>query len=213
MAHFKSKTKNAIISTSFKVMWSTLKRQQNLKKVKDFSLFFKKIAEVIGILPKQEHYLLVRNPYKRLESFFKDKFRKNVPVSRGQTVHRLFYPIWGITKEHTLEEIHQIIRAYSFEAFIKELPNVYNKDPHLYPQFWVEFLGFRFFNWRSKFTKVLKMETSVDIDFLAEKFELDLKKNINSTNDVATEIIWTEELKTIVKTIYENDFVWYNYDF
>jgi hypothetical protein len=213
MAHFSSKRKSAIISTSFKVMWSSLKRQPNLKKLKDFPLFFRKIGEGLGFLQKQEHYLLVRNPYKRLESFFKDKFRKNVPVSRGQTVHRLFYPVWGITKEHTLEEIHQIIRAYSFESFINELPNVFNKDPHLYPQFWVEFLGFRTLNWRTKFTRILKMEKVEDIDFLSEKFELDLNKNINSTNDVATEIIWTTELKSIVKNIYKNDFDWYDYNF
>jgi hypothetical protein len=213
MAHFSSRTKRVIVSTSFKVMWSTLKRQKNLKKLKNLPLFFRKVGEGLGILKKREHYLLVRNPYKRLESFFKDKFRKNVPVSRGQTVHRLFYPIWGITKEHSLAEIHQIIRAYPFEKFIKELPNVYNKDPHLYPQFWTAFLGSKAFNWRAKHTGILKIENKADIETLAKELELDLQKNINSTRDIETDIVWTAELKTIVNTIYKNGFQWYKYDF
>lgn len=192
-------------------MWSSLKAQRNLKKLKDFPLFLRKIGEPLKLVPKYEHYLLVRNPYKRLESCFKDKFRKNLPVKRGQTIHRLFYPILGISKHDELEKVHKILLAYSFEDFIKELPNVYNKDPHLYPQFWVELLGFKVFNWRVKYNRIFHLENQKDIQDLEQYFNLNLTKTKNSTEKVKADIIWTSEMRKIVNTIYKNDFVWYNY--
>ncbi|MFK7946398.1 MAG: sulfotransferase family 2 domain-containing protein [Saprospiraceae bacterium] len=211
MAHFKSTIRKAYISTSFKVMWSSLKAQENLKKLKGFPLFFRKIGEAFKIIPKHEHYLLVRNPYKRLESCFKDKFRKNLPVKRGQTIHRLFYPILGITKNDELQKVHEILLAYTFEDFIKELPSVYNKDPHLYPQFWSSLLGFNRLNWNAKFNKIYKLEHQQDIQDLEQNFKLNLKKTKNSTKKVETNIVWTSEMREIVNKIYKNDFLWYNY--
>lgn len=67
MINFKKINEELYLITNFKVMYSTLFEQKSIECV-HFSK--KKILLNNLYLGNSEFYLLVRNPYKRLESFF-----------------------------------------------------------------------------------------------------------------------------------------------
>ena len=70
MPHFVNKKRDYIITTSFKCGYSTLNRNDNLIKISS--------RELLEYKKKRNnyHYMVCRNPYNRVESLFKDKFRK-----------------------------------------------------------------------------------------------------------------------------------------
>ena len=212
MPQFYCKEENYYLSTNSKVMWSTLKNQNNLKKIQNANFALCKALEPFGVIRKRKHYLLVRNPYDRLESFFRDKLRKHAVPNRGwQRSQRIFFPLLGINKGTPNDDVKEKLMCLSFDTFIKYLPCLYFKDGHLHPQFWVENIGHRLFKWTITFDKVLKMEQQEDLAFLANNLKIDLQIRYNYTRDIDIEINWAEKTREIVNSIYHLDFIHYNY--
>lgn len=214
MPHFYCDSQNTYVSTNFKVMWSTLKNREELRKIRGVSLFFQKLKENMGIAREGKHYLLVRDPYARVESFFRDKLRKHVDDSaKWQRSQRIFFPLLGLNKNLPPRQIQEALQAFSFEHFIKALPRVYRKDPHLYPQHWVEYFGPQQWGWRMPFSNCLKIEEPEAIRTLERTLYLDFGPPQNSTRDMKEQLQWTPELRKIVQQIYEEDFNRYGYSF
>jgi hypothetical protein len=191
-------------------MWSTLKGQRSLRKVKEPELFMRKLFPFF--FRRAPHYMLVRNPYDRLVSFFKNKLRRSVDTtSNWQSSQKIFFREAGVTRGDSDSVIHDKLKAYSFEAFIRSLPRTYRKNAHLYPQNWAECISPCFLGWRSGFQRIFKMESQKDMEDLAEYLELDFGYVNNSTKAVPAQTDWNTQLKSIVKEVYRDDFRQYGY--
>lgn len=211
MPHFQSQ-KNIAISTNLKVMYSSLKAQSSLRKMRRIAFIWMITKEKIGISKKKKHYLLVRHPYTRLASFFKNKLRKSVTDdNKWQPSQRIFFLLLNISKKDSPKAIQAKLKAVTFEQFIEWLPELYQKNRHLYPQFWIEYLNMNGFNGQVTFDKICPIENQEELIEIANELELDLSIRENSTNDTNLEISWTPKLKAIVQEIYKEDFERYGY--
>lgn len=217
---FKKKEEELYLVTNYKVMYSTLMKQQSLERV--YPPFSNKIISKMCFarfgLTNTKFYLLLRNPYFRLESFFKDKFRKVVKVSeregKWQLCQKIFFPQLGLDTSMPLSEISKRLLETSFSEFISMLPHTYKKDGHLHPQYWSIYMTiFKKVNVKLpiSFQKVYKMESEKDIGLLANIFDLNLGIKANSTKSMNISIEWTSKELEIVEKIYGDDFRKFNY--
>ena len=217
MLCFKVKNEELYLVTNYKVMYSTLSKQQNLDQYLSKKLSFKILFNQMH-LNKDQFYLLVRDPYDRTESFFKDKFRKSVKriekKGEWQNTHKIFFPYLGLDSSMPDSLIAEKLLSVSFEEFITYLGDVYKINQHLYPQHWA--MGIRssifpFVNLPISFQKVFKMESEGDLNDLAKLFKIDLGVRTNSTETVSEPIVWGKSELEMVEKIYEKDFELFGY--
>ena len=195
MPHFLNAKAHYFLSLNFKVMYTTMKKQVNLKKV----------LWIRPLLSSNEKYFIVRNPYARLESFYRDKLGKDVnPKKIWLSSQKIYFEPLGITDAPD-EVKMQTIRDMTFEQFIRILPLNYMKNRHLHPQYKI-FTGL-------KPKRILKMENPADMRFLSETLNLDMDIRANSTGKTDKNIHWNKDLADIVNRIYEKDFKLYAYPF
>ena len=140
MIFFKKKTEELYLITNLKVMFSTLTEQESLERVYlSVDLILKLFLNWLG-LNKLQIYLLVRNPYTRLESFFKNKFHSTISniqhTGKWQYCHEIFFPFIGLHKSMPLSLVLEKLQCITFPEFISLLPSTHGKDGHLYPQHW-----------------------------------------------------------------------------
>lgn len=194
MPHFYNYKEKYFISTNFKVMYSTLRRQQYLKKVKLFFLMFS----------KKDKFIIVREPYDRMESFFRDRLRKRLTNdNEWLRSQKIFFKPLDVHKGSTTKK-YEALANLSFEEFIKLLPEVFNKNRHLHPQNYI----FK----RIMPKRILKLNNATDMEFLASNLNLNIKIKANSTDQMKTDIKWTKELIEIVNQVYHKDFELYGFD-
>lgn len=216
---FKRKNEDLYLVTNLKVMYSTLKAQESIEEIpKSFSLVLKIIFNNLN-LTQAVFFLLVRNPYHRLESFFKNKFRTTLPrIQRSgewQPCHEIFFPHLELRKSPNPTLVIEKLSGINFTKFISLLPLVYTKDGHLYPQNWARHLHIRYNKYRVgipiKYKEVFKMESEKDLNKMAKLFMLDLEIRENSTQSVNEQLDWTEKEYNIVNELYKYDFKYYKY--
>ena len=102
------------------------------KKDKDFNFIRIDFRSNFQI-PYLEHYLLVRNPYKRVISFYKDKllrfpYRDKTPYLQWRYVEKLIFPYLDIDEQLDSEkEIIEKLSHTSLTYFIHNiLPYIYH---------------------------------------------------------------------------------------
>lgn len=218
MASFFCKRKDYFISTNLKVASRTLENQPLLVKANRGMELANMLLKNIVASKSKPHYLLVRNPYKRVESFFKEKLRKRViqatatPPYHLKLHQEIFYPYLGLTPGDPVEKIQHVLLSLSFEQYIKILPEVFHKDAHLHPQKWI------FRQWVKRvipvyftFDKIVPIDQEDGKKFLKEVLLIDLKIRINPSSDFNDEVRWTRELLDIVNDVYEEDFIGFDY--
>lgn len=217
MLCFKEKNQDLYLITNYKVMYSTFTKQPNLEQVDSNKLVLKVLINQLH-LNKARFYLIVRDPYDRAESFFKDKFRQSVKKiekkGEWQHTHKIFFPYLGIQASMSDAEIADKFLSVTFEEFISYLGDVYQINRHLCPQHWAMSLGsprFPYLNLPIKFIKVFKMESESDLSELSELFDIDLDVTANSTRKVSEAIIWGKSELEMVERIYEKDFDVFGY--
>ncbi len=175
-------------------MYSTLRVQKHLRKVKLFRL----------LLSKKDKYILVRDPYKRLESFYRDKLGKHLDENKKWArSQKIFFKPLELEKMSVREKF-KALNNLSFESFVKLLPEVYSKNRHLHPQN-------RLFK-KIKHKRVLYMEKEEDLLFLAENLHLDLNIKANTTDKSKHHLEWTPNMISIVNNLYAEDFKLYNFE-
>jgi hypothetical protein len=220
MIVFKKKGEEKYLITNYKVMYSTLDRQESILRIDSSNFFALKILKSNFNLDKAIFYLLVRNPYKRIESFFKDKFRqailKNEKQGEWQHCQKIFFPYLNLEESMPPDVIRTRLVTTSFNEIVSCIPDVYFLDGHLFPQNLsnnAKFYKFRFnMSIPIKYKKVFKMESENDLNELSNTFNLNLNIKKNHTNSVKETIKWTVFEKEIIEAIYQNDFNDFDYD-
>lgn len=214
MPHFYAPRTAAYLSTNFKVMWSTLRQQPSLQKVYDRNMATYRLLMHCGLVPHRPQYLLVRNPYDRLTSFFKNKLRRSVDDSpEWQKPQRVFFDVIGVERDDSDAVIAQKMRDFTFEAFIQSLPQVYRRNRHLHPQHWVAYVGPRGWGIPAQLERIFHLENAAELHEMAELLQLDIRRKANSTAAVDADTPWTPTLKAVVADLYRIDFEQYGYEF
>lgn len=218
MAHFVNRSRGYLISTSYKVMYTLFCQQSSLQVVAHIHmtpLIYLQQLTKFGTLP---HYLIVRNPYHRVESFYKDKLRKEFlrhcrPYDQIERCQRVFFPYLQIRPQDSPQEICEKFLGLSFAQFVELLPEIYREDAHFSPQVLTTKLHFQDRPILPlTFTRILKLEAQDDLHYLEKRLHLNLSQKINSTEKIVLSNPWTLPLRTIVNDLYQADFDRFDYE-
>ncbi len=224
MVIFKKKGENIYLVTNFKVMYTTLKNQSSLIRSSGKSFYLKALMSWF-FFSKYKFYFIVRNPFFRIESFYKSKFLKaednrlwmvkNQKAKNWQVSTEIFFPYLDLNTSMDPSIVSKKLTSVRFEEFISILPNVYMKDKHLTPQYLAGRTSLKKFGIHLKipirFQKVFKLESKEDLREMSEIFDIDLNKKLNNTKNIKTTIKWSPKSIEIIERIYNNDFKNYNY--
>lgn len=220
MPFFYSKKYNVVVITNYKVLFSLLSNQDELCSISNRMLLVHKLRHYIKLRPKVQYYMLVRDPYDRLESFFKDKLRKSL-LTYENNIHFEWQNCQKIILKRlgydpcALDARRRLSRT-SFEQFIRMLPFIYKIDAHLHPQYTVLGQYVTKFGIKIKFNfnnfEVIKVEDIIELQSKLSAMEIDLSKKINHTEDVFESLEWNSDMRMIVNDIYYKDFISWNYE-
>lgn len=217
MPHFVNHTHRYYISTSYKVLYTLFVRQPLLAIAGRKPMVRNAFVKWLTPLPGWGHFLLVRNPYDRLVSFYKDKFQQEpyhhaCTYAELQICQKLFADYAGIAAHDSPREVSQKLRGFSFARFIHYLPEVYLRDGHLVPQAQLRTLSFYGLPvCPLKFDRVLKLECAEDRAYLQHALALDLTRKVNSTHTIQLANPWSLPLRAIVNQLYRADFTAFGY--
>ena len=155
-------------------------------------------------------YLLVRNPYDRVVSCFSDKFRRS-PLRREeeegwQSSQILAFSFIGLKGNEDFEEIRSRLLSFEFRDFIKMLPQVYRKECHYFPQYFMNHPRIKkhIAGPRIRFKKVYKIES--DLHVAAEDIDLDFAVRTQKSEHGPSEEYFDDETLGIINSIYQCDF-------
>lgn len=206
--------KNCIISTSYKVMFSTLSAQKYFVPNSHpvwiyirYRLLMRKF-----LLTRTKHIVLVRNPYDRLVSFYFDKFRTHPLRFQDKGFNwkddqKRMWPTFGISPAMDDKTISEKMTHVSFAQFINELPRLQSTIRHLHFQINTLYeihLGVLV---RLRIDKLIRMEK---LDELRE-WGVDTSIVRNKTERQQYMHYYNKALYRIVNTVYKEDFEQFGY--
>ncbi len=224
MIIFKKRDENVFVITNFKVMYSSLRKKESLIRVYPGKRMYLHALES-WVSGTSKFYLVVRNPFKKVMSFYKNKFisaerNRASMMEEGeekswQICTEPFFPYLGLSEEDDPNQVSEKLKSTSFDKVISILPEVHLKDGHMVPQhhslkFPINRYGLRF-SIPIKFEKIFKMEEKEDLKELERVFDIDLSKKANNSDDISEKIPWDEKSIQIVANLYKEDFQKFNY--
>lgn len=217
MFSFYNRDLNYFLSTNTKVLTRTLLKQGCLERVGNWPMFLFSLFSNFR-LSKTPHYFLVRNPYDRVESFFKEKLRQKVLQTTSDPPYilklhqQIFYPFAGVLEQDPVPVIQQKLLELSFQQYIKALPQVYLLDEHLRPQAHSLRRKLRgMIPFTLPVTRFFPIEQSSTMMFMTDQLKLNIGIHENPSVDMRNEIAWTAELRKIVNDLYRDDFRRFQY--
>jgi hypothetical protein len=215
--HYFNPQRSYFLTTNYKVWFSTLEVQPGLRRV-DVCRVMRNVVErqAAGGFP---NYLLTRNPYTRLESFFRDKFRQH-PVDVRAEEHKewqhcqqLFFGALAIPPDAPCEAVRVKLLGASFDEFLAELPQVANLDGHITPQCGARHLLAAGQAATIAFDRYIRTEAEYaeDRKFLTDAMGIDTSIVRNNTREVQEAIVWNSSSRAIANAVYRTDFELFNY--
>ncbi len=195
-----------IILVNFKVGYTLIKESGCLSSSWAHAFLRKHLSQSPSRL-----LMLVRNPFDRVESLYKEKLIKLPGEHRGE-----HWPVYlrkilgnvecGIDVNDYFSSQREKIRLIGFESFVtKILPSTYLLDPHSYPQTFnprLSYLGMT--GWLKPVTFDLnetdQMQEFSKITGICTKF----KKN--STTFCNNDFHYTQQMIDVIQEIYADDF-------
>ena len=216
---FESKKRNSFLAANPKVLTQTLRYQKNLSRLTGKRQYLHFLLKSMGKQFGPEYVMLVRNPYNRVESFFKEKLRQKVRkaldakqpyiLKRHQMI---FYDFLGINKSASVQHQVDSLLGLDFKSFVKLIPRVYHLEDHIAPQTY-NFSLTRFgMSLTMHMNRYVKLESAEDMVWMAKYFDLDLSERRNSTIEEQELLEWDDECISIVQRIYKRDFEIFGYD-
>jgi len=208
MPSFYNAERNYVVSTSLKVMYTSLTQQPSLRPLSSDL----RAALRVWLTPGLRRYLLVRDPYERLVSFHADKLRE--ALDKGETgtwqhCQRILFPGLGLSGSEGAAVIAERLRGVTFGEFVALLPRVFRKDPHLWPQSWSRAFRVRGVALPGRVDRVLQIET--DVDVLVRLLGLDVSIRVNATEHASAERSFTAASYEVANDIYRDDFAGFGY--
>lgn len=215
MPHFYHNKSNFTITTNFKCGYTLLRLDGNLSKIT--AMAYHQLIKDKYVNCK--NYMICRNPYSRIESLFKDKFR-SLPEKNNisQVFHYKMKNKLSIDLDSS--EFKKFLLSVSFEQFVLDiLPKIKNIDLHSRPQFEAlnhyYFADFRLLkklkiNRHNSNVRLFKMES--DLDELSIITGISFKTKFNSTTKFNSEIYWNNEMLDKVYSLYKKDFNYFSYN-
>ena len=193
MFHFAERGHHRYISNNAKVMVSTMRAQQGFVE-----------TDGLAIPGGAPHYLIVRDPYARLVSFYRDKF--DVYMQQPRQIHqyfdcyKVFFAPLGIRERDPIRVARAALAAMTFPQLVSllEEDNV-TDDVHLMPQA----------NEAWDFDQVLKMDDPDDLETLSCLIDLAVHERDTGSYDV--DDYYSPALRRIVQRVYRDDFETFDY--
>jgi len=166
-----------------------------------------------------EYVMLVRSPYLRVESYFREKLRQKVKKvfdkEKPYTLKRhqeIFYPYIGLSSSDSLETKVEGLLNFSFKDFVSRIPEVYTIEDHLTPQTYNFTRSFFGFERMMRMNRYVHVENKNEMLWLADYFKLNLSIRVNDSSGEGKSIEWDDESISIVKSLYKRDFEVFGYD-
>ncbi|WP_309396900.1 sulfotransferase family 2 domain-containing protein [Cerasicoccus maritimus] len=194
---------------SYKCLYSKFSGSEDWRGVSEYftpRLLLHKLVRT----PGAKLLIVMRNPYERTVSCFKDKYRKQ-PTRiheanfEWQYCHDLVFQQIGVRLDASDEEKAAALLELSFQRFMKILPKIYMSDGHFSPQYWalrIHWAGRRLPG-LGRF-KVVHMENPDELETLPS---LEFSVFSNSTKHISADFDWDEESRAIVQKLYHKDFI------
>lgn len=233
MAIFVNQTQEYFLLTNYKVMYSSLSFQSDLQEI-----FLNNYLDYLKFKSQQSQkqtFMLVRNPYTRLISFFEDKFIRHPNMSRAakvkycgksdwQKCQKIFFPYLNIESSLSVEEVTEKLEQTSFEDFSGCLPHVYLQDYHLSPQ--INVLKFhksiksldKEFYFSEPVIREIEVDNffkleNLDTKYFGQKLHLNLAEVRNKTDYTKpwTSYFNNSKLLKIFNDLYQEDFTFFDY--
>lgn len=222
MPVFYNAHRRCFVFTNLKVMYSTLGMQDELvqrsaDRQTDKASFARLLLRKVGLGPSA--FLLVRNPYARVVSFFADKFRRHPALERErefeefegwQACQRMFFAPFGIDPAQSPEAISHALEAVSFSDVVDTLPDRYRRDPHLRPQHEIETISWRGLPQRVAFDGLVPIE-QMDPVLMRDRLGVDVGQSRNRTQRAPYTSHLTPQILSTLNTLYADDFERYGY--
>jgi hypothetical protein len=199
MPRFVAEERKILVSTSFKVMYSSIAKSGVT--YLDESAFALRMRQ-----RRYKHVVLVRNPYTRLASFFADKLRKSVRGNSGhwQLSQQIFFPFIGVSLEDPPETVREAMLGISLERFVELIPSL--RDDHLLPQSALLDVKERHLHCE---TQMLRMEH--DLDRLWSLLGVECPPHLNKSSEQPDLLSLSAEHRSIVNDFYRTDFLSFGY--
>jgi len=153
-----------------------------------------------------KHYLIVRHPERRLESFFKAKCRisaRRQEKGPWQNCQQIILDALNSNRNDFDHQKSELL-ALSFSEFIALLPLCYNKDGHLRPQSSKIYV-------RNMYDRFLQMEATDDIKFMMDELGLEMDHRSGNTDEFQEDLSWSSNMHKIVSELYTEDFNNFHY--
>lgn len=196
---------HTIISTSYKVMYSSLHQSNALREISEREAL-QRLRNQISEPPR--HIILVRDPYEKFKSFFRDKLRYDLQdkhKSSFQWCQRFILWELGVSPFARFEAKLAVLQELTFSETIELLPRIIHNG-HLKPQIsLLQACGYQLPNSNS----LLRVED--DLSPL-EAF-LDLTRRENSTTEASVEpLFYPKKLLPLFNALYHKDFETFGYE-
>jgi tetratricopeptide (TPR) repeat protein len=137
---------------------------------------------------------LVRCPYKRIESFYKDKLIKQV-TKTNRLPAQLDYLSYFFPRKKLIDQ------EVSLEELICAIDRGY-MDDHLIPQHE---------NIPDNVDEIVHLEKKEEHQIIKQRFDIEFEKT-HSTEDIQIELVWTDRMKGIIQKFYQKDFQLFGYE-
>jgi hypothetical protein len=224
MIIFKKADDEIYLLTNYKVMYSSLSKQENLQRIgPSKKLYYHALMSWVSA--RSKFYLVVRNPFDRIRSFYKSKFlmaddyrlwMKKNNLGKWQECTEYFFPYLGLNTDMDPSEVSTVLSNTDYNKVISVLPEVYMKDGHMKPQylsrnFTIEKFGLSI-KLPIKFEQIFKIENRDDLNTMSKIFGLDLSRKYHSSGHIEDTIDRVPETKQTILKLYQNDFMYFKYD-
>ena len=207
MPIFTTTDRSILIGSSYKVLYTTLSLTEGLHLING--------NEVPRFHPEAKVYFLCRNPYLRLESFYRDKLVVSLRnIENLQHCQQIILEAFDLDKID-IQAAKTFLSTMNINHLVSCLPFIYKKDGHLQPQtiFYKELIGLL---QKSKIVnqevELIKIEHQDLLTIFGKKVGIDFSKKKNSTiGKVDFEQKIGRNSKFILHKLYESDFMNFNY--